>query len=298
MVALRELAAQDSERLYMQSKLRAAALPLILAVLAGTGMAQSRKEYRYTVRPGANVTVTNEYGPVTVTSAGGNQVIVRATLASNKVEVDQDQNGNRVDILSHLLQGATPDSGRVDYEVQVPADASVNLHTTTGMLRAEKLNGDVSIEGAAAPVDVRDISNAHVHVKTLNGPVSLTNIRQGHVEITSVSGDVTLTQVNGPLVQVNSTSGRIRYDGDFAFGGDYSLTSHTGDIDAVAPSDASFDVSARSVKGQVENDFPLQPKTHLITPIDKGRAFMGTAGKAASKVVLHTISGKIRLKSR
>ena len=100
----------------------------------------------------------------------------------------------------------------------MPADASVTLHSTTGPLHAEKLHGDVILEGNTANVDVRDISDAHVHVKTLNGPVTLTNVLDGHVEITSVSGDVVLNSVNGPLVQVNSSSGKIRYDGDFGGG--------------------------------------------------------------------------------
>ena len=70
-------------------------------------------------------------------------------------------------------------------------------------------------------MDVRDISDAHVHVKTLNGSVTLTNIRNGHVEVTSVGGDVALNSVNGPLVQVNSTSGKIHYEGDFGNSGEY-----------------------------------------------------------------------------
>jgi DUF4097 and DUF4098 domain-containing protein YvlB len=282
----------------MQSKVHIASLALVMAALVTVAIAQTRKEYRYTVRPHASVSVTNQFGPIAVTSLPGNQVIVRATLASNQVVVDQDQNGSRVDIRSHVLPGANPNTGRVDYELQVPADTSLNLRSSTGPLRAEKLRGDVTLEGAGATVDVRDVSNAHVHVRTLNGPVTLTNVRQGHVEITSVSGNVTLNDVSGSLVQVNSTSGKIRYEGDFGYNGDYELSSHTGDIDAAAPTNASIDVTARSVKGQVENDFPLQPKAHSIIPIDQARSFMGTAGKAASKVVLHTISGTIRLKKR
>ncbi len=283
----------------MPSKPRAATLAIVVtATLATLAVAENKKEFRYTVGPHASVSITNQYGPITVKPGSGNQVVVTAILASKKVEVDQSQSGNRVDILSHLLQGANPDTGRVEYQVQVPADASLSLRSTTGPLRAEKLAGDVTLEGATAPVNVRDISDAHVHVKTLNGSVTLTNIRNGHVEITSVSGDVTLNEVNGRLVQVNSTSGRIRYDGDFGSGGEYALTSHTGDIEATIPTDASIDVSARSVRGQVENDFPLEPKRRTISPVDKTRAFVGTAGKAASKVVLRTFSGKIRLKKR
>ena len=136
-----------------------------------------------------------------------------------------------------------------------------------------------------------------MHIKTLNGPVTLTNVRDGHIEITSVSGDVVLNSVNGPLVQVNSNSGKIRYDGDFGGGGDYNLTSHSGDIEATAPSYASIDVTARSEQGKVENDFSLQPK-HTTFLMKAGSAFAGTMGEAASSVKLFSFSGKIHLKKR
>src|ERR1700693_6244417 len=130
------------------------------------------------------------YGSISVNPALTNTVVVNAILHSDKVEVDNVQNGNRVDIQSHLLAGADSESGRVDYVILVPADASVTLHSSTGSLRAEKLHGDVTLEGASATVDVRDISDAHVHVKTLNGPVTITNVQDGHVEVDSLSGDV------------------------------------------------------------------------------------------------------------
>ena len=280
----------------MGSRQRAAkigAVAIVAVVALGAG--QARKEYRYTVRARSSVTITNQYGPISVKPAPGNQVLVTATTHSDKVEVDQSQSGNRVDILSHLLPGANADNGRVEYEVQVPSDTSVTLHSTTGPLSAERLRGDVTLEGATAKVDVRDVSDAHVHVRTLNGPVTLTNIHDGHVEITSVSGDVTLNSVDGPLVQVNSSSGKIHYDGDFGAGGEYFLTSHSGDIEATAPDDASIDVTARSIRGHVENDFNLEPK-HTPFALKAGSAFAGTIGRAASSVKLLSFSGKIHLK--
>lgn len=273
------------------------AAALVLALGASVAVSETRKEFHFPVGSRASISITNEYGPVIVRPGSGKEVVVTAIVHSDKAEVDQSQSGNRIDITSHLLQGADSESGRIDYELLVPPDASVNLHSITGPLRAEKLHGDVTLQGAAAQVEVRDISDAHVHVRTLNGPITLTNIRNGHVEITSVSGDVTLTSVSGPLVQVSSTSGRILYDGDFGDGGEYSLTSHSGDIQATAPSYASMDVTARSVNGSVVNDFPLQPK-HTPFMIKAGSAFAGTMGKAASSVKLFSISGKIHLKKR
>jgi DUF4097 and DUF4098 domain-containing protein YvlB len=273
---------------------------VIGAMVVGTLAAETRKEFRYVVGTKAGISVNNPYGSITVGPSGNNSVIINAVLHSDKVEVDNSQTGNRVDIQSHLLPGADAESGRVDYEVLVPADASVTLHSSTGPLRAAKLHGDISLEGAGASVDVRDFSDAHVHVKTLNGPVTLSNVKDGHVEVDSLSGEVSLTSVNGPLVQVISTSGNINYIGDFGNSGEYRLTSHSGDIEATIPEWTSADVSARSVRGEVHDDIPLQPKTHTWFPVKEGRAFAGTMGRAAasSTVVLRTFSGKIHLKKR
>jgi DUF4097 and DUF4098 domain-containing protein YvlB len=282
----------------MKRRQRAARLAIVV-VLAGATLvsAETRKQYHFKVGRKATLTVMNEYGPISVMPGAVKEVVVTAIVYSDKVEVDSNQSGSRIDIVSHLLPGATDQTGRVDYEVLVPSDASVTLHSTNGPLHAERLHGDVTLEGANAEVDVREISDAHVHVKTLDGQVTLTNIRDGHVEITSVGGDVVMNSVNGPLVQVNSNSGKIHYDGEFGGGGEYVLTSHTGDIEALAPSYASIDVTARSEQGKVENDFELQPK-HTWFPIKAGSAFAGTVGKAASSVKLFSISGKIHLKKR
>jgi DUF4097 and DUF4098 domain-containing protein YvlB len=282
----------------MKSREHAARLAVVVVLAGATiAFAETRKEFHFNVGRKAFVSIMNQYGAISVKPGADQQVVVTAILYSDNVEVDQSKSGDRVDVLSHLLPGADAQTGRVDYEVLVPADASVSLRSNTGPLRAEKLHGDITMEGADASVEVREISDAHVHIKTLNGPVTLTNIRDGHVEITSVSGDVVMNSVNGPLVQVNSNSGKIRYDGEFGGGGEYHMTSHTGDIEAMAPSDASIDVIARSEQGKVENDFLLQPK-HTSFAIKAGSAFAGTMGKAASSVKLFSISGKIHLKKR
>src|SRR5215469_7188983 len=284
---------------------RAIELAAISAVLAGTMMsgtlvAETHKELRFNVGPRAGVSVNNPYGSVSVKPSTGNLVVINAVLSSDKVEIDNALVGNRVEIQSHLLPGADAESGRVDYEILAPADASITLHSSSGTLHAEKLHGDVSLEGAAASVDVRDITSAHVHVKTLNGPVTLTNVQDGHVEVDSLSGNVTLRGVNGPLVQVVSTSGGISYIGDFGDHGDYRFTSHSGDIEAVVPDNTSADVSARTVRGEVHDDIPLQPKPHTSYVLQKGSAFWGTMGRAAasSTVVLRSFSGKIHLRKR
>jgi DUF4097 and DUF4098 domain-containing protein YvlB len=271
---------------------------LVLATcLSPAAFAESKKEYRFAVGPNANISVDTQYGAISVKPGSATQVVVTATLKSGNVEVDKQQNGNRIQIASHLLQGADQQMGQVDYELLIPPDATVNLHSSTGPLSVERLQGDLTLEGADAVVNIRSVSNGHVHVRTMGGPITLTDVRNGHVEIASISGDVHLKSVTGQLVQANSGSGKIFYDGDFGSGGDYKFTTHSGDIEALVPADVSADFSAHSVMGRVQHDFPLQPK-HSRFSVEAGRSFFGTVGKAASEVVLRSFSGKIRLKQR
>jgi DUF4097 and DUF4098 domain-containing protein YvlB len=284
---------------------RTVQLAVLGAVIAGSMTAtalaaETHKEFRFNVTPRAGVSVNNPYGSISVRPSNGNVVVINAVLFSDKVEVDNNLVGNRVEVQSHLMPGADTQTGRVDYEIQVPADASITLHSSSGALRVERLHGDVTLEGAAATVDVREINNAHVHVKTLNGPVTLSNVQDGHVEVDSLSGNVTLNSVTGPLVQVISTSGGINYTGDFGDRGEYRLTSHSGDIEATVPETTSADVNARSVRGEVHDDIPLLPKVHTSFVVKEGSAFWGTMGRAAvsSTVVLRSFNGKIHLRKR
>ena len=130
--------------------------------------------------------------------------------------------------------------------------------------------------------------------------MTLTNVQSGYVEVDSLSGNVTLNGVDGPLVQVISTSGGISYLGDFGNHGEYRLTSHSGNIEAIVPDSTSADVSARSVRGEVHDDIPLQPKQHTSFVLKEGSAFWGTMGRAAvsSTVVLRSFNGKIHLRKR
>jgi DUF4097 and DUF4098 domain-containing protein YvlB len=283
----------------MESLQRTTVAGLVLATCLGSmAIAESRKEYRFNVGPQANVSVETQYGSISVKPGSANQVLITATTRSDKVAVDSLQHGNRVEVGSRLRPGADSQSGRVDYELSVPADAAVHLRSSTGPITADGLQGDVTLEGADAQVEARNQSRGHLVVQTMRGPITLNDIHNGHVEITSISGDIHLNSVTAQMVQVESTSGKIFYSGDFGLGGDYKFSTHTGDIEALVPANASAEFSAQSLKGQVQNDFPLQPKQHSHVALDATRAFFGTAGKAASGVVMRSFSGKIRLKLR
>ena len=276
---------------------RKAWLALVASAMLATGAsAAEKKEFRYTVGKGATVSVVNEFGPVTVLPTAGKQVIITAALSSGKVEVDAAQNGQRVDVRTHFLQKAGPAEGRVEYEVQAPPGVNLMVHSATGPIVVSKINCDLTIEGDNAGVEVHDMGSGDLRVRTVSGPVTLTNMRNERVEITSIGGEVHLSNVSGPRVTVTTTGGAIRFEGDFGQGGEYALSTHSGNLDVMLPATASVDISASSPSGSVENDFPLQPQKHPTMKLAEGHSLAGTANAGSSSVRLRSFSGKIRVK--
>jgi hypothetical protein len=277
---------------------KCAATAATMLMLVGVSLCAEniRKDLHFKVGKRPMISINNPYGPVLVKAGASHEVVVTAILHSDKVELDQSKSHNRVDIVSHLLPGADPTSGTVEYEIFVPPDANLTLHSDNGRVHAEKLKGDLTVAGNNGAIEVVDCAGGHVHVRTLNGAVSLSNVH-GDVEIMSVGGDIVMTGVTGTSVAVNSNTGKIQYAGDFAGDGEYAFTSHTGNIDAVAPAYASIDVLARSTNGIVQSDFSLDPK-HAPFLVRGANSLSGTLGKAASSVKLFSFSGRIRLQKR
>jgi hypothetical protein len=282
----------------METMQRMTVVGLVLACLVSAAIAETRKEFRYTVHPKAkaNISVDTRYGSITVKPGYGNQVVIVAAQES-KAGIDHLQKGNRIEIESQLLAGADAQTGRVDYELTVPPNATISLRSTTGPLTVERLHGDLTLEGADAPIEIRNAGGGHVHINTMKGSITLTDVKGAHIEITSISGPIRLSAVSGPFVQVKSGSGSISYEGDFGSDGDYTFTTHTGDIEALVATSASADFNARSVHGQVQSELPLAPSEKPKFPVN-ANSFAGTVGKASSEVVFTSISGKIRLKRR
>lgn len=257
-----------------------------------------KKEFKYTVAAGATVSVVNPKGSVTVKAAGGRQVVISANPASDKVQADAGQAGNRVSVRTHMLNKANGDEGRVDYEVQVPADTNVAINSGSGEIKVENLRGNVTIDSEEGQVEVRGVTGGFVQVQSVNGAITLNNVQKCRVQVASTGGNIQMNAVTGPNVTAKSTTGSITYSGDAAGGGNYLLTNHSGDISISLPAAASVDLTARSVQGSVENELTLQKPAYVGFQPKEGKAVAGTLNAGASSVELRSFSGKIRVKKQ
>ncbi|MEO6119933.1 MAG: DUF4097 family beta strand repeat-containing protein [Terriglobales bacterium] len=270
-----------------------------LALLAVAPLAHAeKKEFKYTVGAGAMVAIVNQKGGITVRPSTGRQVIISATPASAKVEVNATQTGNRITVRTQSVGKASGDEARVDYDVQVPADVNLSIGSGNGEVKIENLRGNVTVDAEEGQVAISGASGGIVQVQSLSAAVTLTNVQKSRVQLASAGGNIQLTNVSGPSVTAKSTTGAITYTGDFAGGGNYLLTNHSGDIGVTLPLSASIDLTARSIQGSVENDFPLQKPAHAGFAMKEGKALAGTSNAGSSSVELRSFSGRIRVKKQ
>ena len=265
-------------------------LTIAICFFTATANAQEKKEAIYNVGPGAVISITNNYGPITVKPSGSRQVVVETIANSDGVSLVNEQHGNRIELRS---VASRPGSNLVDYTVLVPASAFVNLRSSDGTLRVQGLRGDIVLEAASGSVEVSEISDAHVHVRTLSGPITLTDIRNSHLDVHSVDGNVDLRNVTGPSVEVNSGTGHISYDGDPGRLGEYFLSSHSGDLEVSIPASAWVNIKARSIKAQSDPEFS---NSNSSFPTGEKNLLLKPGMAVGSRVELRSFSGKIHLK--
>jgi hypothetical protein len=279
----------------------AAGIAVALGSLSAVG-ADTRNEARLEIAPGGNLNLFTNGGTVKLHAGSGRQIAGTYTTHSDKIEVDRTVTADkmRVSLHSHSLsdQKPSPDEVRVDYDLSVPAGVSVTVVTASAPITIDGISGDIELASETGQITVSNVSKVHVHVRGVTAPVSLSHISNGHVEVTSVGGLVQLVDVMGPLVKVGTSSGNISYRGDCSGGGEYSLTTHSGAIDVSLPETASFDLSARSGPGLVQNDFPLKEKAHPAYVSKAGSSFTGTSNSGSSSIELQSFSGKIRVKKQ
>lgn len=264
-------------------------LVFVLSLLIPFATAQQSVTSTYSVAPKAMISITNNYGPITVKPSGTRQIVAQSIARAATVTFENEQRGNRVELTAH---SKSLGDNLAEYVVLVPSDSWLVLKSSTGKIHVQELAGDLVLETATGAVEVAAMSSVHVHVKTLGGPVAVTGIRSGHLDVHTVGGNVSLRNVAGSSVQVRTSSGRISYEGDPGLDGDYQLTSHSGDLEISVPAKCPALIRAVSLKGNSDKDFPeAKPSSPAKTD-----ALLPPGLTSVSRLVLRSFSGKIHLK--
>jgi DUF4097 and DUF4098 domain-containing protein YvlB len=271
---------------------------LICGIASAAAPQPRRQEQHFKVQTHPVVTLHNPNGTITVKAWTKSEVMVISTRASDDVEVDAEQMGNRVDVSTHATSdNVAPEDLRADYQINVPEDAELQIHNDSGEVNVANVLGDMNVETVAAAVDLED-SAGYVTIKTVGGSFQCTRCA-GKLEISSISGNLRLTDIHSYHVHAQTSTGNILFSGEFLPNGLYRLKNYSGVIEVrFSPAD-SFDLSATSLKGKVINEASLTPKAHQQHLYSRfGNSLFGTFNAGRAKVELTSFDGTINILKR
>lgn len=285
-------------RLYRCSwKFSMALAPGLLLLCAAPAHADRQvQHFKVDARP--VVTISNPNGQITVKAWTRPEVMIVAERASNEVAIDAEQTGNRVDIATRQVSdSAAPESVRADYQINVPQDAELQIHDDSGTVTVTNVLGDMNIETIGAGVDLED-GAGYLTVKTVGGSFQCARCA-GRVEVSSISGDFRLIDMRSYHVRAQTSTGNILFYGEFLPNGIYRLKNYSGVIEVRFSPGDSFDLSATSLKGHVNNEAKLDPPPHAKHSESRyGNSLFGTLNMGRAKVELTSFDGTINIRRR
>ena len=283
----------------------AKAVGVLLLIPAGLLMAQGSGQSEKTISTTATprVSISNLAGKVTVRGWDRLQVHVAYTIASPKIAVDTEQvptqgPADKLHFTSYLIHRSdVVPNPVVDYVVQVPSGASLDIHDPQGTINIESIKGDTSVDSLGGTISVAD-AEGHLSIRSVGGNIEIIR-SSGRVEAYSINGNLHFVSPASTRLRGTTTSGTIVYEGDFAPGGDYVLSDYSGDITVICPSSASFELDAKTVRGKLDNQFPLVPRGPSSQSFHPpGNSIFGTQGSGQATLEVTSFSGTIRVRQQ
>jgi hypothetical protein len=232
-----------------------------------------------------------------------------------------EQNGNSIRI-GHISDEALRNNVSISYDVTVPKDTSLQSHTGSGDERITDLNGPVRANSGSGNLTIGSIAS-EVRANAGSGDLQITDIKgrvytetgSGNIRATGVaggfdaragSGDITFEQAGSGSVHAQTGSGNIRLrnvsggveagagSGDVLVEGkmdsDWRIHTGSGEVEVKLPSDAKFNIDARSSSGNVEVHHPVIMQGSL-----KRNHIEGTVNGGGTLLDISTGSGTIRV---
>jgi len=275
---------------------------IIFSQAAAGNAAGQRFEKHFSVKSRPVVMLQNiTNGRIDVKSWKNPEVVIAGTQASNKINIETEQVGERVDVTATVLDNtAQPADLEANFQITVPEETELQLRTQTGLIYVEQVTGDMTLQSVAGEVHLKEVSG-YIVVRTTNGSLICTQCA-GKLDFNSVSGSAQLLQPALTNVNLFTTSGNILFDGDFIRTGIYTMRSGKGTVEVHFSGNDSFDLNAQTATGTVDNQAEayLKPDSHgvkhMASKFTKG--LFGTVGTGLAKVELSSYSGTIRILKR
>lgn len=270
-------------------------IPGLLAVAALPAWGRHYEKH-FKVEAHPVVSIHNPSGRIVIKAWTKQEVMVMADHASDAIDVAADQTANRIDIMTRQVSSTVaPDDLQADFQVNVPEDAELQIHDDAGSVSVSNVSGDMSVETIQAGVGMADTAG-YMTVSTVGGPFQCLRCA-GRIEVKSISGNILLDDLRSVDVRAQTSTGTIIFNGQFLPNGSYHLKNYSGAIEVRFSPVDSFDLTATSLKGKVNNEAKLEPSRHGFLP-RIGNSLIGTFNAGRARVEATSFSGTINILKR
>jgi hypothetical protein len=227
--------------------------------------------------------------------------------------------------ISGISGGVTAIADSGDVEVH-DAGADVSVQMKKGDARISDVAGDVRITGKGSEIEVADVKGDATLQGDFYGPIRVRNVSKtthytsqrtdltllhltGRLELDS--GDIDIADVAGAAkinthnkdMEVENVAGRLEIvdsHGDITVNysepprEEINIVNESGKVDVTLPAKSSFEISAVTRNGEVQNDFE-DPSLKQANDSDTGR-LNGKVGTRGPKISIVTSYGTIYLR--
>lgn len=269
-------------------------------LLMAAGQKQTAKTIETTTSP--RITISNLAGKVVVKGWDRLQVHVVYSISSPRIAVNTAQipsqgPAQKVHFITYVVnRSVAAEDPTVNYVVQVPNGTNLEIHDPQGSVNIQSIKGDTSVDSLGGNIFVADAAG-HLSVRSVGGNIEV--IRpSGRVEAYSINGNLHFVNSKSSRLRGTTTSGTIVYEGDFVPGGDYVLSDYSGNINILCPPTASFELDAKTVRGKLDNAFPIVSRGAASSFLPSSNSIFGTRGTGQATLELTSFSGTISIRQQ
>jgi hypothetical protein len=302
-------------------------LAVILA-FAAPALAGDRLERTFNLQPGGRLRLETAVGRVRVTGKSGPGAHLLVTTKGQ--DLDEiltfrfDESPSSVTISArNKHQFWSFHSNSVEFEVEVPAETSVDIETSGGPIEASGLRAPAKLDTSGGSVTVHDL-DANLQAHSSGGPIRLRDIRGdcrvstsgGGIDASHLEGKLNAETSGGPIsldgitgdadvhtsgggIRIKNAGGRVvaetsggSIDAEFAKGNSRggSLESSGGGITVAVDPGVGLSIDAEA--DHVHSDLPLRVQGEISR-----RSLRGDLGNGGEKLLLRTSGGGIRIQA-
>lgn len=237
-------------------------------------------EKTFNTEAGKRLRINTSIGDIYISTWNKPEVYVRISgneKAREKVDFKFENTGEGVYIKAEKeswFGWFNWNNANMKYEIRVPADYNVQLHTAGGDVKIKDLKGRMNIETSGGDIELRNTTgssslatsggdiklefiNGDLKGATSGGDINIRNF-QGDLSVATSGGDINLEGKNG-RVDARTSGGDItlRYSGSNK---GITLKTSGGDIKVFVPADFGANADLVTMGGEIDCDIPVTQK--------------------------------------